>query len=211
MSIEQYDALDAHYVDKKTSHGKFKVEPGEIEKYNAKYSLSDITRLFPNEKVLDVATRPEARGGSASSVRIWVLTETTDGVQRISEIKGYEATSMLKFEPQVDALKLIKSVQATFWQGLNPSAYSLTKLAGDLVWVRGKKVPLLDIPYKLKSAADQIFVSGLALYDANLLGIVHGGQSKSYAALISKDQDVFKDAVKQLSSDYIDYADKTLR
>jgi len=76
--------------------------------------------------------------------------------------------------------------------------------------VRGKKIALLDIPYKLKSTSDQIFVGALSLYDANLLGQIHGSQSKAYAAKVSADADSFRDAVKQLAHDYIDYAEKTL-
>lgn len=210
MSMERYDALDDRYVDKKTSHGKFKIEPGEVERYDAKYSLDDIARLFPNEKVLDLATRPGERGGSANAVRIWVLTETRAGVQHINEIKGYQPTALLKFKAQASPLDLVKQVQAIFWPGLNPSSYDLKTLAGDLVWVRGKKVPLIDIPYKQKSANDQIFVENLALYDANLLGLVHGAQSRDYAATVSGAQDAFREAVKQLSRDYIDYAERTL-
>jgi hypothetical protein len=210
MSMERYDALDERYVDKKTSHGKFKIESGEVERYDAKYSPNDIARLFPNEKVLDLATRPSERGGSANAIRIWVLTETPGGVQHINEIKGYQPTALLKFKAQAQPLDLIKQVQAVFWPGLNPSSYDLKTLAGDLVWVRGKKVPLIDIPYKQKSGNDQVFVEGLALYDANLLGLVHGAQSRDYAATVSGAQESFREAVKLLSRDYIDYAEKTL-
>lgn len=210
MTMADYDALNDKYVDHKTSHGKFKLGD-DLVQYRAKYSMSDIAKLFPHDKVLDVATRPVDRGGSASAVRIWVLTEDAKGTQSINEIKGYEPTAMLKFEPQQAPAALVKKVQAAFWPGLNPSFYDLTTIAGDLVWVRAKKIALFDVSYKDKSTSDNIFRGKLAIYDANHLGLIHGSQSKAYAALISKDPDAFREAMKQVAHDYIDYAEKTLR
>ena len=63
----------------------------------------------------------------------------------------------------------------------------------------------------MKSVADQIFVGGLAAYDANLLGLIHGAQSKTYVTTVVGSQDAFREAVKQLTHDYLVYAEKTLR
>jgi hypothetical protein len=211
MSLARYDSLDADYVDKKTSHGKFKLKAGELERYAGTYRLDQIQALFPGVKVLDLASRPAERGGSAAAVRIWVLTESPDGVQRISEIKGYRPTALSEYESQKDPGALVRDIQAVFWPGLDPSGYDLTGLEGDLVWVRPKKIPLIDIPYKLKSADDQVFVSDLALYDANILGRIHGAQSAAYVRAVTASQDDFRLAVKQLSHDYLDNVKQTLR
>ncbi len=206
MPMSKYDKNDDKYVDHKTTAGKFKMIPGEIEAYDAKYSVSAISRLFPHLKVLDLATRPQERGGSLGSLRVWVLLEDSNAKQSIYEIKGYTPTSMAKYKPQEAEQSLIKKVQAIFWPGLSSSTYDLQTLAGDLVWVRPKKVPLLEF-----KKSDTVFVEELAAYDANLLGLIHGAQSKAFVNAVNADTNAFKDSIKALKQDYISYAEKTLR
>lgn len=212
MGISMYDRLDAEYVDKKTSHDQFRLKAGEIEKYSGKHSGAQIAALFPGEKILDLATRPRERGGSANAIRYWVLLKGASQ-NRIVEIKGYDPTALGRLQPQKPAPTLASDVHAALWPGLDASAYDLKQLGGDLVWVRAKKVALFDVPYGVKKPGDKTFVAALSLFDANYLGLLHGSQpgARGYAAAIEQNPDAFRDAVKDISGQYLDIAKQTLK
>src|SRR5262245_14811378 len=75
MPVADYDAMAAEYLRKRSTAKGFIFKSGEIEPYHAKIRRIDIERLFPGDKVIDLGIRPEARGGSAGELRIWVIVE----------------------------------------------------------------------------------------------------------------------------------------
>lgn len=214
MPIAAYDRLESEYVDRKTSKGLFKLKEGELEAYSSSYSRKEIASLFPDEDVLDVASRPKDRGGSAESERIWVYTKRADGVQKIYELKGYQPTSMEKYAHQASPDKLVPAVRSVFWQGIHDDNYQLVQLgrAKKFFWLRDKKVALFDISYDMKKSKNKTFLAEYAPYVASKLGQAHGSQkaAQEFAAELKRDPDTFREAVKVLVKDYLRLATSTL-
>lgn len=214
MPIAMYDRLEHEYVDRKTKKGSFKLKEGELEAYSGSLSRSEIAALFPNEKVLDLATRPKERGGSAEAERIWVYTERPDGVQKIYELKGYMPTSMEKYASQAPALQLAPVVRSVFWAGVQDDNYRLIEAGSKkkLFWLRDKKVALFDIPYNMKNPANKQLLADYSLYVASKLGQAHGSQASGQKLLaeIQKNPDQFREAVKSLNKTYLQLALDTL-
>lgn len=212
LTKAEFQELEDEFVDKKVRDGKFKLKEEKLEKYSAKYAKKSIVALFPGETVVDIATRPNERGGSADAVRIWVLVKDPSGGLRVDEIKGYETPAVAKFSAQPEIQTWYREVQSTLWQGLSDSEYKLVTLEGDPVWLRSKKVTLIDVPYGLSSAKKKEFVSDLSLFDANHLGLLHGAQAsaKPYAAAISEDPDAFRAAIKTVTRPYLKKAEDKL-
>ncbi|RYZ76106.1 MAG: hypothetical protein EOP05_05990 [Proteobacteria bacterium] len=183
--ISTYDRLESEYVDRKTKQGAFKLKEGELEAYSAAYSKKEIETLFPGETVLDLASRPKERGGSAEAERIWVYTKRSDGVEKIYELKGYQSTAMEKYTHQASPDKLVPAVRSVFWQGIHDDNYQLVQLgrAKKFFWLRDKKVALFDIPYNMEKPKNKQFIAEYAPYVASKLGQAHGSQKSGQAFL----------------------------
>jgi hypothetical protein len=208
MPVSKYDDMAAQYVNKNSSKSGFKLKKDEIERYTAKIPRVAIESLFPTEKVIDLAIRHEARGGSAKELRIWVLVENRNS-RRIIELKEYAEPAIANYRAQPPVRQWLKEVRETFWPGLDGSAYDLIDVpGGGPYWVRDKHVSLIDVPYSSGKRKNTAFVDALAVYDANVLGLAHGRQAKAarYRALIEKDPEAFHDAVKPVVKSYLELA-----
>ena len=208
IPVAKYDDKAAGYAKSKSSKHGFVFKKGEIERYTAKIARSTIEHLFGPEKVIDLAIRPEKRGGSVDQLRIWVLVEDRKS-RRIVELKQYgkPATANYQTQPPVD--EWLNEVRRTFWPGLDGSAYDLVDLPGaGLFWIREKHVSLIDLPYSSKKSSDIAFLDALAIYDANVLGLAHGRQAQAapYRALIENDAEAFHDATEPIAKAYLELA-----
>ncbi len=185
------------------------LKAGEIEAYNAKIARSTIERLFTTEKVIDLAMRPEQRGGSVDQLRIWVLAEDKSSRRRIVELKQYAKPAIANYQPQPLVHEWLSDVRRAFWPGLDGSAYDLVELAGaGLFWIREKHVSLIDLPYSSKKSSDIAFLEALAIYDANVLGLAHGRQAQAapYRAIVERDTEAFHDATEAVAKAYLEVA-----
>ncbi len=209
LSWDEYQAEAADYTEKKTKGDGFKLKPGEIESYSAEIKRSSIEELFKGrgEKVVDIATRPEAVGGSAGSTRIWILADTTEG-RRIMELKEYAPSAIGNYQKQDDPGTWVKAVRAAFWPGYAADTYDLVRVEGKFFWLRQKQVSLIDVPRSSQKARKLAYAEGLAIYDANLLGLAHGrqeGGADYLAALEAKGKDMHK-SLGKIVNDYMDAA-----
>lgn len=214
MSVVEYDRRAEDYVTKHTTSKGFRVKVGEIEAYDASIPRSTIAKLFPGESVVDVATRPRERGGSADQLRIWVLTEDRAARRRIVELKQYAKPALAYHRPQPPVKKWLAEVRLAFWPGLDGSAYDLIDIPGaGRFWSREKHLALIDVPYSSDKTRKLDFAIELARYDANQLGLAHGRQSRTaaYRAIIAKDPDAFHDAMEPIEKAYMASAAHALK
>ncbi len=209
MPVSNYDDMVDQYTEKKSSKHGFVFKSGEIEAYNANIPRSTIEHLFAAEKVIDLAIRPEERGGSVDQLRIWVLVEDRNSRRRIVELKQYTKPATANYRTQPPVHEWLNEIRQTFWPGLDGSAYDLIDLPGaGLFWIREKHVSLIDLPYSSKKSSDIAFLDALAIYDANVLGLAHGRQTRAarYRALIEKDAEAFHDATEPVAKAYLEVA-----
>ena len=205
--ISSYEARVDKYVAKKTAGEKFKLEEGEIEQYKGRrISRAEIEKLFPKLRVVDVASRPQDRGGSAGLLRLWILARSSDDSLRIFELKEWKKTELEKYEAQPEPEQWLSEVRAAFWPGISTENYRLVEIPGaGLFWLREKKVSLIDIPYSGDDKDDVRFRAEYSEYVANYLGLLHGKQSAGLRLLkqIEDDTDAFHEAVDEFASLYL--------
>lgn len=209
MPVSKYDDMVAQYAEKKSSKHGFVFKTGKIEEYNAKIARSTIERLFTAEKVIDLAVRPEERGGSVDQLRIWVLAEDKNSRRRIVELKQYARPATANYRTQPPVPEWLNEIRRTFWPGLDGSAYDLIDLSSaGLFWIREKHVTLIDLPYSSEKSSDIAFLDALAIYDANVLGLAHGRQAQAapYRAMVEKDAEAFHDATEPVAKAYLEVA-----
>jgi len=208
MPVSDYDDMAARYIEKNSSKHGFVFRKGKIEPYTAKIARATIERLFPAEKVIDVAIRPEERGGSVDQLRIWVLVEQQNS-RRIVELKQYGKPAIANYRAQPPVHQWLNEVRRTFWPGLDGSAYDLVDLPGaGLFWIREKHVSLIELPYSSEKSSDVALLDDIARYDANVLGLAHGRQAEAapYRAVVEKDADAFHNATAPVAKAYLELA-----
>jgi hypothetical protein len=213
MPVSDYDDMVTRYVEKNSSKHGFVFRKGKIERYNAKIARSTIERLFAAAKVIDLAIRPEERGGSVDQLRIWVLVEHQKS-RRIVELKQYSKPAIANYQAQPPVHEWLNEIRRTFWPGLDGSAYDLIDLPGaGLFWIREKHVSLIDLPYSSKKSSDIAFLDDIASYDANVLGLAHGRQAEAthYRAVVEKDADAFHNATEPVAKAYLELARENFR
>lgn len=214
MKISAYDEQAGQYCKHHCLEQGFKFKAGEIDPYKGTIKPAAISKLFPGERVLSVAKRVEARGGSSDDVRIWALVEGPQSRRRIMELKQYAAPGTSRYQPQPLAKKWLSEIRQAFWPDLTGADYDLVNVeGGGLFWIREKRVSLINVPYTSKKKSDVEFVMGLAAYDANLLGIAHGRQEQgaAYFAAIHRDRAAFHHATKHVVRGYLGSARKAFR
>jgi len=217
LSYEQYQSLADEYTAEMTSNKgepHFKLKPGELEKYNASIKRETIKALFDStiDTVVDYAIRPAEGqvGGSARGLRIWLLVKTKSNDRlRIMELKEFQPTGMNNYKPQPEPMDWIEEVRAVFWPGYSGETYNLVDLKEDgLFWLRQKQVTLIDVPYSSSKQGKLAYAEGLAIFDANQLGLAHGRQAaaKKLLAAIERDREEFHDAIEAVLADYLSVA-----
>lgn len=206
MTMAQYESLRAAYVAKKIAQKKFKYSEGEIEKWNGSPNLDDMEALFKNVEVLDVAKRPQERGGSLSEIpRLWVLLKDKAGENHILELKPYMETSLAMYTPQDQPEARVKTLHSVYWPGLDSRAYNLVTIKGVRYWLREKKVEI--VKYQTSAEEDAVRV-----YIANLIGLTQRQQPEGAKLMkkIEENPDRFLEAVRLFSQEYIDLANEAL-
>jgi hypothetical protein len=208
MKVSEYDRQADEYTAKHTSGREFEMKKGAIEPYSGKLEDSTIARLFPGEKVHNLADRIEARGGSSDEKRIWALVEAGDSRQRIMELKQYAAPGTASYQLQPPVKEWLSEIRQAFWPGLTGSEYDLVTLDKEWFWIREKRVSLIDVPYSSQKQHDTDFVIALATFDGNLLGRAHGSQAQgsAYLAAIEHDEAAFHQATKEVEKAYLESA-----
>jgi hypothetical protein len=211
MSVSEYDEQAAQYCRKHCEGQGFKFKAGEIDRYEGTIKAGAINKLFPGEQVLCVAKRVESRGGSSDEARLWVLVTGPQSRRRIMELKQYAAPGTARYQQQPPPKQWLAEIRQAFWPGLTGEDYDLVDIeGGGLFWIREKRVSLIDVPYSSEKKHDVEFVMNLATYDANLLGLAHGGQTKgaAYRAAINGASAAFHDATKEVAFAYLESARK---
>jgi hypothetical protein len=112
MPVSDYDDMVTRYVEKNSSNHGFVFRKGKIERYNAKIARSTIERLFTAAKVIDLAIRPEERGGSVDQLRIWVLVEHQKS-RRIVELKQYSKPAIANYQAQPPVHEWLNEIRRT--------------------------------------------------------------------------------------------------
>lgn len=209
MSVAAYKELADEYMRKRTDRNGFKFEVGEVEEYRGKISREAIEKLFRGEKVIDVAKRPKDIGGSANSLRLWILVEDRDDRRRIMELKEHQQPGLNYYQKQPPPQARVQKVREAFWPGLSADEYKLVEV-GDagFFWLREKKVSLVDVPYSSTKKDKLKFAEELAIYDANQLGLAHarGANVGAYIKAIKSEREVFHDALEAVVNQYLERA-----
>ena len=211
MQVADYDALAAQYLRKRSTDKGFIFKSGEIEPYNAKIRRREIESLFGGDKVIDIGNRPEARGGSAGELRIWVIVESGRGARRLMELKQYDEPATAKYQAQAGPQQRLSEIRRAFWPHLDGSEYNLIDVSGaGLFWIREKRVALIDLPYSSADKKHIDFLDALEIYDANQLGLAHGRQreARDYRASIDASPEAFHDATEPVAKAYLAIASK---
>ena len=214
MKISAYDEKAAQYCKKQCLGQGFKFKAGKIDHYQGTIKAEAISKLFPGEEVLSVAKRVEERGGSSDEVRIWVLVRGPRSRQRLMELKQYAEPGTAKYQQQPPVKQWLAEIRQAYWPGLTGADYDLVNVAGGgLLWVREKRVCLIDVPYSSKKKSDVELVMSLAAYDANLLGLAHGRQAQgaTYRDAIKRDPAAFHHATKEVVHAYLGSARKAFK
>jgi hypothetical protein len=209
MKVSEYDEQAGQYCAKHCLGQGFKFKPGEIDHYDGKIKPADIDKLFPGEQVMAIAKRVESRGGSSDDIRIWVLVGGPHSRQRIMELKQYAKPGTANYQDQPPVKEWLSEIRKAFWPGLTGVDYDLVTIGGGgLFWIREKRVSLINVPYSSEKKHEVDFVMDLAAYDANLMGLAHGGQAKGadYRAAIHRDTAAFHQAAKDVERAYLDSA-----
>jgi len=201
MTKTDYEAIVAEYVGKKQKNGKFKLKEGEIEA--ATRTQKDkvktlVSKAIPGAKIQDVAIRPVERGGSAGSLRFWILIEEK-GKQRILELKTIQDSGLNAYVPQGEKGKHFQEAFDFFWEGKTDPHFQVVSLDGKPFFLREKKVDLYD---------SQELNKEMSYYLAYTLGRLHGRQPGGKALLAQAarsetSQETFQDAVKALAKSYL--------
>ncbi len=211
MPVADYDAMAAEHLHKRSTDKGFIFKSGEIEPYDAKIRRIDIERLFPGDRVIDLGIRPEARGGSAGELRIWVIVESQPSGRRLMELKQYDEPATAKYQPQPGPQQRLKEIRSAFWPHLDGSDYDLIDISGaGLFWIRQKRVALLDLPYSSEDKKHIDFLDEVEIYDANQLGLAHGRQrgAGDYRASIDTNPEAFHATTEPVAKAYLAIAIK---
>lgn len=201
ISMADYEVKRAKYVKKRVSGNAFKMIEGEIEKWEGRPNIADVSAVLKDYTVLDIAKRPMDRGGSLDSQRLWVLVKDKEGKQRILELKEYQETSLVSYQTQPDMNERVTELFDTYWRKSDPSSYSLAKVLDRTYWVREKKVTVLEYQDKIQEDEARIYI-------ANLIGRFQARQEQGakYAAKIEQDPARFKAAIKSFIKEYLGVA-----
>jgi hypothetical protein len=209
LTMPEYDEMVERYTAKKIDGERFRYEKGDVVAYDGTASgavtREEIQAIFPKARVLDYAARVKDRGGSAGSLRFWVLVDES-GTKRIYELKGYSASGVSAYQDQMTPVSWLRDINSVFRAGLDTSAYTLVVVGkSSIYWAREKKLNLVDVDYNGKSAEEKNFAIELALFDGWYLGRLHGMQpsARQYTAKIEKDRYAFKEAVKAVAKEYL--------
>ncbi|MCC6138725.1 MAG: hypothetical protein IT287_08835, partial [Bdellovibrionaceae bacterium] len=185
-TVKSVLSLQDKYVDNKTSKGKFKIENGDLEKYDGDF-IDPIKKILKPLETMDIATRLVLRGGSKDAIRLWALTKNKkSGI--IHEFKEWQQTGVEAYSSQTSITERLNAIYDIFWPDLDPETYTIVKLNNTEFWLREKHEPLLDIPYTVNSDAERVFVATYAAACATALGQIHGRQKEGqqFAAYIKK-------------------------
>lgn len=207
LSSSEIDRRVEAYVADKTRGNEFKYSRGKLEPINGQLSQSDVAPIFARHgTLLDLAIRPKERGGSVDGERFWALVRVGNRNQ-IFELKERQTPGTASYGPQPEVSEWLRALHATFWPGVDGSSYTLVDLRGKKFWLRDKKVDLVELP---ESGRDREQAS---VYMAWHLGTIHGRQpqASAYREAIAQDPAAFKEAVKALKDEYLEFAEKTLR
>jgi hypothetical protein len=176
-----------------------------------RFAASRSKVCFPGDKVIDIGIRPEARGGSAGELRIWVIVEHQRGGRRLMELKQYDEPATAKYQPQSGPQQRLKEIRRAFWPHLDGSDYDLIDVSGaGLFWIREKRVALIDLPYSSENRRQIDFLHELEIYDANQLGLAHGRQrgARDYRASIHASPEAFHHTTEPVAKAYLAIAVK---
>jgi Uncharacterized protein conserved in bacteria (DUF2252) len=204
-TMPQYDEMVNRYVAKKINGDQFRYDKGDVLPYKGAVTREDIQAIFPKAHVLDFAERVKDRGGSAGSLRFWVLVDES-GTKRIYELKGYAESGLSAYRDQMKPVMWLRDINTVLRAGLDSSAYTLVVVGkNSLFWAREKKVNLVEVDYNGKSLQEKAFAIELALFDAWYLGRLHGMQAGAhkYTERIEANRFAFKEAVKKVAKDYL--------
>lgn len=197
-------AMQAKYVDKKTSKGKFKLEKDSLESYDGDFK-SAINNVLKPLTTLDIVQRVVLRGGSKDALRLWALTKNQKkGL--IFEFKQWQQSGVDAYTPQSSIAARLENIYNIFWPNLDPKTYTIVKLNTTEFWLREKHESLLDIPYSVNSDAERVFVSSYAQACATVLGQIHGRQKagQEFAEYIKKVKITgLKAIIEPMASDYL--------
>lgn len=176
MRVGDYDAVAG-----KSSNEGFVREKGEIEPYTGAIAIPTIEKLFPGlapDRCRDSRQQSRWKPGSDSDLGAGEsrLKAAYRGVEAVwaagnREVSGPAAVN-----------EWLAGIREAFWPGLRGAGYDRVDIPGSgLFWIRPTKVTLINVPYTSQKKHEVHFVVDLAIYDANILGLAHGGQPQAVA------------------------------
>ena len=160
-------------------------------------------------RVVDVIQVVREEGGAAGVQRYRALVRR-HGRETIVEFKHLADPATLQWQVQAGPRERLESLLELFWENhhSNDPNYGVVDIEGRSYWMRPKPLSLIDVPYTSEKKSAQEFVRELSMYQAYLLGKLHGSQpqGRRFLRAIEKDPEAFYEAVRALSKEYQDLA-----
>lgn len=209
LTADDYTKRLSKDIDSRTSAGKFKMKPGKVEPYKGALTLAKAASLLPDYTVLDLALRPVDASSDDGDARIWIYVKDSANRDRMFELKLYVPTRLTVWGTQAERAQWIDEVRSTLWPSeIARGEYELIDIEGmGTYWLREKKLTLIDIPYSAQDKKSVQYVRTLAVYDAYILGQLHGRQPSSgpLAARLRNPVELgaFQERVKEAAKAYL--------
>lgn len=210
LSPEKLHRLEDEYADRKTDKkGRLKTAKDEINELPRRLReqlIEAIEEVVTPATVIDVVELVREHGGSAGMQRYLAVVENSRRRQ-IIEFKQIAEPATGAYRPQPAPVERYRELVETFWGGLSvrdARAYGVVELSGASYWMRPKGLSLLDIPYSSQSKKARKFVRELSLYQAFVLGQLHGSQATggAYWRAVERDFESFYAGLQEFTKVY---------
>lgn len=218
-SKEQVREWIDEYVKKNTKNDRIEVDSEEFRHFSTRTEIQrvrsekifeDVRKAIAPRELLDLVEAVRDSGGSRGVQRYRALVRD-GGRNVILEFKHLVEPATAEYQNQLTARERLESLLETFWDNTHGSDtnYGLADIQGQTFWMRLKPLSLIDIPYSANSGKEIDFIRELSIYQANLLGHLHGKQSsgQELRETIDKNPDAFNEAVRLFTKEYQDLAE----
>ncbi|MEQ1875186.1 MAG: DUF2252 family protein [Bdellovibrionia bacterium] len=218
-SKKKVQRWEDEYVDNNTKKDRIKIDHEDFQPLPARTQpqrerrdkiYEEIGRAVAPGKLIDLIKVMREEGGAAGVQRYRGLVRR-NGRDMIVEFKHIAEPATSQWSLQKTPRERLKHLLELFWESLHTRDphYGIVEIEGESFWMRPKPLSLIDIPYTSTKKSSQEFVRELSLYQAYLLGKLHGSQASGRRFLreIDKEPDAFYETVRTLAKDYQNLAE----
>lgn len=201
-SMAMYFKERREYIEKKHIDDKLIIGRDELSIVDSK-EIQTVAKAFEaampaGYKVVDVVRFDKPRGGSAQSMRYWVLvkTENPELPYDLFEVKELIKPATAAHQPQDSELSRLALQKNSFWPQSADPTYNQVTIDGKPYEIRPKKMNLYEV-------SDKDFEE-FAIFTANYMGYIYSKQqaSRPYAVNLSANEGQARKLLKQIAREY---------